>query len=73
MDPRPHDDELEEMELVLGDGATPGMNAREAVDLVDKLWYRGVAKRGQWMDLIGDYAGSERFIVEFERFGCCIP
>ncbi|TFY54174.1 hypothetical protein EVG20_g9819 [Dentipellis fragilis] len=39
---------------------------REVVERLDEAWYRGVSKRGRWMDLIGDYAGSERFVLDGE-------
>ncbi|KAI0048817.1 P-loop containing nucleoside triphosphate hydrolase protein [Auriscalpium vulgare] len=42
------------------------MTARKALALLDGAWYRGVVKYARWMDLIGDYAGSERFIVDGE-------
>ena len=37
------------------------MNAVEALD----QWYKMIAgKKARWMDLIGDYAGNERFILD---------
>ncbi|KAI0034854.1 hypothetical protein K488DRAFT_44574 [Vararia minispora EC-137] len=38
----------------------------EVVEFVDRTWYREVLKRARWMDLIGDYAGAERFVVDGE-------
>lgn len=41
------------------------MNAVEALKCIDDQWYRTVAgKKARWMDLIGDYAGNERFILD---------
>ena len=41
------------------------MNAVEALKCIDDRWYRRVAgKKARWMDLIGDYAGNERFILD---------
>lgn len=39
---------------------------RDAVAYVDAQWYTLVNRRGRWMDLIGDYAGSEPFVVDGE-------
>ena len=41
------------------------MNALEALKCIDDRWYKTVAgKKARWMDLIGDYAGNERFILD---------
>jgi ATP-dependent RNA helicase DDX60 len=41
------------------------MNAVEALKYIDDRWYKTVAgKKARWMDLIGDYAGNERFILD---------
>jgi hypothetical protein len=41
------------------------MNAVEALKCIDDQWYKRVAgKKARWMDLIGDYAGNERFILD---------
>jgi hypothetical protein len=41
------------------------MNAVEALKCIDDGWYKTVAgKKARWMDLIGDYAGNERFILD---------
>ncbi|KAA1476464.1 P-loop containing nucleoside triphosphate hydrolase protein [Dentipellis sp. KUC8613] len=42
------------------------VSPRAVVERLDEAWYRGVSKRGRWMDLIGDYAGSERFVLDGE-------
>ena len=42
---------------------------KDAVAYVDAQWYTLVNRRGRWMDLIGDYAGSEPFVVDGE----CVP
>ncbi|EJF61300.1 P-loop containing nucleoside triphosphate hydrolase protein [Dichomitus squalens LYAD-421 SS1] len=41
-------------------------NAQDAVEYIDSQWYSLVNRRGRWMDLIGDYAGSEPFVVDGE-------
>jgi hypothetical protein len=41
------------------------MDAVEALKCIDHRWYKKVAgKKARWMDLIGDYAGNERFILD---------
>jgi ATP-dependent RNA helicase DDX60 len=41
------------------------MNAVEALKCIDDQWYKIIAgKKARWMDLIGDYAGNERFILD---------
>jgi ATP-dependent RNA helicase DDX60 len=41
------------------------MNAVEALKCIDDRWYKTVAgKKARWMDLIGDYAGNERFTLD---------
>ncbi|KZV68765.1 P-loop containing nucleoside triphosphate hydrolase protein [Peniophora sp. CONT] len=42
------------------------LSTEAAIRYVDENWYRAIARRGRWMDLIGDYAGSERFILDGE-------
>jgi hypothetical protein len=60
------------------DGDAPvEMTAVQALKFIDDNWYKKIAgKRARWMDLIGDYAGNERFIldgnVHFSRRGQCI-
>jgi hypothetical protein len=41
------------------------MNAVEALKFIDDQWYKTIAgRKARWMDLIGDYAGNERFILD---------
>lgn len=41
------------------------MDAVEALKYIDYHWYKKIAgKKARWMDLIGDYAGDERFILD---------
>ena len=41
------------------------MDAVGALKCIDDRWYKTVAgKKARWMDLIGDYAGNERFILD---------
>ena len=36
----------------------------EVVSILDKLWYSRVSGQARWMDLVGDFAGTERFVVD---------
>jgi hypothetical protein len=54
------------------DNPTPAhdekMNAVEALKCIDDRWYKTVAgKKARWMDLIGDYAGNERFTLDGDK------
>lgn len=41
------------------------MSAIEALKYIDDYWYKEIGgKKARWMDLIGDYAGNERFILD---------
>lgn len=40
----------------------------EALQYLDDAWYTQANRRARWMDIIGDYAGSERFILD----GACL-
>jgi len=35
-----------------------------AATLFDESWYVGRSRTARWMDLIGDYAGMERFVID---------
>jgi hypothetical protein len=44
------------------------MNAAEALKYMDDHLYKEIAgKKARWMDLIGDYAGNEKFILDGEE------
>lgn len=51
--------------------ATTIYSAEQALEYFDAIWYTNTNRRGRWMDLIGDYAGSELFILDGTRFGFC--
>jgi hypothetical protein len=49
------------------------MNALEALKYIDYHWYKEVVgKRSRWMDLIDDYAGNERFILDGNGISVCL-
>jgi hypothetical protein len=59
--------DLEEFNNV--DAFTPSLtativSAKQALEYIDAKWYTGVNRRGRRMDLIGDYAGSELFVLD---------
>jgi hypothetical protein len=59
----PKDSVLTALNSVQEDDET--MNAVEALKYFDEHWYKKiVGKNTRWMDLIGDYAGNERFILD---------
>jgi hypothetical protein len=39
-------------------------DAQSALRYIDDHWYRERNRRGRQMDLIGDYAGSEPFVLD---------
>lgn len=46
------------------DTATIGLDAQSALRFIDDHWYRERNRRGRQMDLIGDYAGTEPFVLD---------
>jgi len=41
------------------------MDAFQALKYIDGHWYKEIGgKKARWMDLIGDYAGNEMFILD---------
>lgn len=36
----------------------------EVLKYIDANWYIPTSRRGRWMDLMGDYAGSEMFVLD---------
>jgi ATP-dependent RNA helicase DDX60 len=39
-------------------------SAREALYAFDTEWYTTTSHMGRWLDIIGDYAGDELFLLE---------
>lgn len=42
----------------------PSFSAKEALKHIDQAWYTLTSKRARWMDLLGDYAGTEPFVID---------
>lgn len=38
--------------------------AHEALDVLDQQWFINATRSARWMDLLGDYAGDEPFIID---------
>ena len=52
-----------------GEGtATVEFDAQSALHHIDNQWYRDRNRRGRQMDLISDYAGTEPFVLDGNRY-----
>ena len=43
---------------------TIDLNPRTVIEEADDKWYIKASRAARWMDLLGDYAGGEPFIVD---------
>lgn len=43
---------------------SPSCNITGALNWVDSTWYAPASRNARWMDLIGDYAGAEPFVID---------
>lgn len=43
------------------------LTAAQAVENIDKNWYYQASRSARWMDLLGDYAGVELFVIDGEQ------
>jgi hypothetical protein len=41
-------------------------SAKDARGALDAQWWMGVSRSSRWMDLLGDYAGTEPFVLDGE-------
>ena len=39
-------------------------DAAAAIQYVDSAWYGGLSRKARWMDLVGDFAGDEPFVID---------
>lgn len=46
--------------ISVGDAA---LSPQKALEEVDRWWFTPATRRARWMDLLGDYAGTELFVV----------
>jgi hypothetical protein len=58
--------DLEEFEIIsYADTPVPKLfTASAALDRLDAQWYVPKSKHARWMDLLGDYAGTELFLID---------
>lgn len=40
------------------------LSAAQAVEEIDRKWYYQASRSARWMDLLGDYAGIEPFVID---------
>lgn len=60
-------DDFEEDALALTTANAPkSTSALHALAYIDNRWYARASRSARWMDLIGDYAGTEPFILDGE-------
>ncbi|KAJ7084759.1 hypothetical protein C8R43DRAFT_1115430 [Mycena crocata] len=57
------DDGLDQAALV---GKESFLTPHKALEQIDQQWFNHATRRARWMDLLGDYAGSELFIISGE-------
>jgi ATP-dependent RNA helicase DDX60 len=58
-------EEFDDSGLTLPVHDTPSsFSAKSSLDHVDREWYANASRRARWMDLLGDYAGSEAFVID---------
>ena len=36
----------------------------QVISFIDEVWYTKASRSARWMDLLGDYAGSEPFVID---------
>lgn len=54
----------DEISVFVSDKYSSVLSAKEALELIDQAWYMLANKRARWMDLLGDYAGTEPFVID---------
>lgn len=47
------------------------LSTKEALEQIDGIWYIAANRRARWMDLLGDYAGSEPFVLDGTHDSTC--
>lgn len=55
-----------EVENLHASRSAESLSPDEALEEIDNEWYSPASRRARWMDLLGDYAGGERFIIDGE-------
>lgn len=49
-----------------------GFSARKVLDDIDDAWFVRTTRSARWMDLLGDYAGNELFLIDGEIEVACM-
>ena len=49
-----------------------GLSTRKAIAAFDHVWLAPRSRSARWMDLVGDYAGMERFIIDGMYDSCSV-
>jgi hypothetical protein len=55
------------------DHTATGPDAQSALRYIDDRWYTERNRRGRQMDLIGDYAGTEPFVLDGNAYPASVP
>ncbi|KAJ7762289.1 hypothetical protein DFH07DRAFT_813783 [Mycena maculata] len=59
-------DDVEELDQRPSVRDGDSLSSSEALKEMDRLWFAPATRRARWMDLLGDYAGTELFIISGE-------
>lgn len=54
---------IEQVDLPLAIAAGKPWSAKKALEEFDASWYAKTSQLGRWMDVIGDFAGEELFLL----------
>ena len=58
-------------EAQITQNASPGVS--EALKLFDRVWYVPRSRASRRMDLLGDYAGNEFFVIDGAYLAASVP
>jgi hypothetical protein len=51
-------------QVAVGPSSQKTQSAKNARRELDAQWWMGVSRSSRWMDLLGDYAGTEPFVLD---------
>ena len=57
-------EEFEESNQILTVPSRALKSAHAALEYLDRQWFISATRSARWMDLLGDYAGDEPFIID---------
>ncbi|KAF7337798.1 hypothetical protein MSAN_02253900 [Mycena sanguinolenta] len=58
-------DDIDELDAPLS-SENISVSAQQALEELDQRWFTSATRRARWMDLLGDYAGAELFLISGE-------